>query len=563
MYRKIILILYFFANKVKLFTMDNILKLHHVGQLRTNKNKPFVIYCDKYVIKGPYKKYEENKRYRSIVYRNYYIKKWNVDFIIPSEGYITYENERYIVYPNLLYGCNYSVKSVKENFSNYTYEIVDGSELVSINKINIEEYKDKISLLVESLVKMFILGTGDMNLRNILFNKHTKNIYIVDYDDTRDAVRDDEYFYFNRYPSYKNIWNANIYYNDIADKIEKIVIEDEILKNNKNYAIKLLRKYSSDISYNINILKRDSTTSLGKMKIGLWNSITFSGFSDDIIKSGLQKYIRRDIVDKAKMCSIEMYRFGEIEGGKGKVTNLYNRLDIIACEDIGPANWPLVKFVLESTDSRDVRKLLELVELMCKSKKTRMMSWLNKKYNPLYYKSKEVLSDDTIVLNRFKESIVKKDYECFYYAHLYKDLTKNKKVTIKGSRRKNSMKFIWLNLENLYEDKNYKDYMICLENNYFTHTECNPFLNTALLSSIYWNSIKDDTTNISNNFTNDINIVNYILSIDDYVIDKHTKEGRRMGKDRNIFVLEGAKVEHQDMRFYDQDLYNLYNKRDF
>ena len=71
------------------------------------------------------------------------------------------------------------------------------------------------------------------------------------------------------------------------------------------------------------------------------SSKTYSGLDLDVVKSALQKYIRRNMPQKALLSAIELYRFGEV-GGIAAVTNMYNRLAIIANEDIGPANLSLV-----------------------------------------------------------------------------------------------------------------------------------------------------------------------------------------------------------------------------
>lgn len=51
------------------------------------------------------------------------------------------------------------------------------------------------------------------------------------------------------------------------------------------------------------------------------------------------------------------------------------------------------------------------------------------------------------------------------------------------------------------------------------------------------------------------------LEIDDYVIDKHTGEGKRKGADINDFVNEGALVYPEDMNYHDDRLVWIYSQR--
>ena len=119
---------------------------------------------------------------------------------------------------------------------------------------------------------------------------------------------------------------------------------------------------------------------MGLMKYsGMFNSIGYSGYTTDIMKSALQKYIRRNIVERALLAARDMYRMGEI-GGKSIVTNLYNRLIIIACEDIAIANTNLViaiiKEIYNDEVTRDSNLLACIVTLLCQSSKTRLGSHL-------------------------------------------------------------------------------------------------------------------------------------------------------------------------------------------
>jgi hypothetical protein len=112
---------------------------------------------------------------------------------------------------------------------------------------------------------------------------------------------------------------------------------------------------------------------------------TPSGESDGVIRSALQKYIRRGYALDAVACAFQLYSFKDRPEGKAIMTNLYNRLAIILCEDIGPANLELLwtGLLLLSKRNLSESELFGLVDTMARSPKTRIMSWLKYAYtNP-------------------------------------------------------------------------------------------------------------------------------------------------------------------------------------
>lgn len=74
------------------------------------------------------------------------------------------------------------------------------------------------------------------------------------------------------------------------------------------------------------------------MKAGMFAAKSLNGYQLKVLRSALQKYIRRGNLDKAIYVGIEMDTFAFIKGGEAIRTNLLNRLMIIALEDIGISN---------------------------------------------------------------------------------------------------------------------------------------------------------------------------------------------------------------------------------
>jgi hypothetical protein len=128
-----------------------------------------------------------------------------------------------------------------------------------------------------------------------------------------------------------------------------------------------------------------STTSTKPKIIRIGFAKTPSGESDGVIRSALQKYIRRGYALDAVACAFQLYSFKDRPEGKAITTNLYNRLAIILCEDIGPANLELLWTGLLMLSKRNLSEseLFGLVDTMARSPKTRIMSWLKYVYtNP-------------------------------------------------------------------------------------------------------------------------------------------------------------------------------------
>tara|TARA_Y100000389_G_scaffold171884_1_gene179854 strand:- start:765 stop:1829 length:1065 start_codon:yes stop_codon:yes gene_type:complete len=77
-----------------------------------------------------------------------------------------------------------------------------------------------------------------------------------------------------------------------------------------------------------------------------FSSVCPSGHKCDVVKSGLQKYLRRRETDKMLWCAAELYSFhplaetdGEKRAARGLVTNLVNRLTIMMDEELLFADW--------------------------------------------------------------------------------------------------------------------------------------------------------------------------------------------------------------------------------
>lgn len=124
------------------------------------------------------------------------------------------------------------------------------------------------------------------------------------------------------------------------------------------------------------------------MKATYRNEISRNGFRMDVLKSGLQKYIRRGNVDMAMYCCAELDSFsllGESRDTKRIRTNMVHRLLIVFAEDVGLGGMGLVPMIVRdwqewSKDRSSPACLKRMVYAMCLAKKTRACSFTKAYY---------------------------------------------------------------------------------------------------------------------------------------------------------------------------------------
>ena len=330
---------------------------------------------------------------------------------------------------------------------------------------------------------------------------------------------------------------------------------------------------------------------------------TYSGIDFDVAKSALQKYIRRNMPEKAILAAIELYRLGEI-GGDPAVSNAYNRLAIIANEDIGPANLPLVLEVTRIVESgdRDIYRLVAMVQLMAQSPKTRMMShaWrayansegravamklglpLDTGFNPSDLKYIDENKNADLFMPGDPENIrpyvlvflkrlYEKDFNTFTWAYFFletaKDITLAKrKKFVQGNPRSTTGKadiLLWKALAKILPPQTHD----ILVEAYYNHTESRPFLQDAILIALYGLPYTKFDIEPAAAIWRQQPVLQemlegkYPLEIDDFVVDKHTRKGRAAGMGTQEFVDEGAAVVNQDPNYYSQALEEIYRIR--
>lgn len=334
--------------------------------------------------------------------------------------------------------------------------------------------------------------------------------------------------------------------------------------------------------------EKTNNDSVGKMYIKHRNTITRNGHKKELMISALQKYIRRCEFNKAVYCLLELDDFRLLRNKKfldkylesyddrtgmstlslvkGLQTNIANRLRVISVEDIGIAqpgvcstvNELLIKW--EKSDRLDPNFLIEIVKLLCSSRKLRFISDLKSVYNlPPYYggnnaeNSKikrfiEILRDyHDIKQPTGDENMHTDDITVFYW------VSKNMEdITFKHE--------IWDIIKNRCIDE-YKNEVDTLRE-WFKKgqpaKETPIYFYHALLLSISSNILKKtkpiEMLNI--NYPVETNAQYKLKNIDEYCNDKHVIGSGETSVMR--FALEGAVCFNEAVEILNKDYRNLY-----
>lgn len=380
----------------ELYQLNELLntKKDTTGQKRTGIGKKFVVYKSKYpevVFKGPYSKY--TLPYQATFERAAILKKLNAQHIIFPEGYAKCDNTvnndgkpcRAIVFPNLIGELSYDQKVIEnieniESFgNNYRYNVRDRNPNFMKLAHYIETTKNFSVLdnyeLLRTYVLLFILETGDVGLHNtmVTVDGDDVEVNIIDYEDNRVVQRDDATFYFNKpcSPKYHLEEHFTRYYKQLAAELYLMRFDVDRYEKRKTDAIHYLEKYATNKHPAKTMTNKSKVQTIlvggkvaplvapkvyekdeprrGPGKMLTTNSmkghtLSFHGHKPGVIKSALQKNIRRGFTHQAIFSAFEMWLFQCVDA-TWWVNNMYNRLRIIACEDLTPQTLQIQAYV--------------------------------------------------------------------------------------------------------------------------------------------------------------------------------------------------------------------------
>jgi hypothetical protein len=564
-----------------------------VCQPRTGKHKQYTIIVEnnnEIIYKGPYL----NERIRVIMGRKEILQPLTNHVVFPIKS-IKLDEGNFLIFPNVDSVKNIKYRDYEEKMTGDKYRVMERINLVKLSDYLREQTEIDVKIpfsFFMDFIYLHLLSVGDVHLSNCLYDLKEKKLYIIDIEENRKDKEADtrEDFYFSLSPNVKvkKWWLDQVrpYYNQAITILTNL---DNFDKEKIKQAITYLSPNQIKIDYNKmkvtelkeelkkrklpvsgkkeDLIKRLTTRTeqviggvKGKMQYGgyMGENTTFSGYAIDVVKSAMQKYIRRNMVEKALISMIELYRMPEVDGdAKSIQSNMFNRLAVIAAEDIGPSNVKLVEEVIRYVmeDTRNLEDLYHYVILLCNSPKTRIMSHLWRTYATLEGRQ-EALKHGIVIDNvsnnivecrtEFVKKLKEKNHQSVFILGRYIELVQESKK---------EMQVIW---EEIKKINNSSIINIC-EKAYFKFSEQRPFLMMAIVYILYMDKISDKNYKVESTVKlNDLLEGNYEYVVDDYCVDKHTKEGREQGKDRKEFVVEGSLVSPQEMELFDEKYYKIY-----
>ena len=331
-----------------------------------------------------------------------------------------------------------------------------------------------------------------------------------------------------------------------------------------------------------------------------FSSISHCGYKLDILKSAVQKYLRRREFDKMVWCVAEIYLFEvfkktqtDIRATKGIISNLLNRLIIMLDEEmlfVECERYLLIRKYIEEFEHKnrgDFMCLYKICKILCESRMIRRGSDIRGYWDPKRRKIEGIYdenSTDEIYFILFKDEFEKKDNKCFMW--MFKIFNGKREGQVKRYRRKENIYMIW---EYLFKRKNIKENSIlrkCLEYRLKEFHKKNRserfiFLTAAIDIAMYMDSSnfngegklfgkkEEKIGSMKNELDDRLNEEEIIKSvfngykkmkIDDYAIDMHTSAGRKMGKNKVDFIASGAVIVDEDKEYFVKEWRDCYNK---
>lgn len=351
-----------------------------------------------------------------------------------------------------------------------------------------------------------------------------------------------------------------------------------------------------------------------------FSSVSYYGYKLDILKSAMQKYLRRREETKMLWCVGEIYLFHvfaktqqEKRCARGIITNLLNRIIIMMDEELLFAEWDkylICRSLLEQFEKskrEDFLALIQVCKLLCRSKLLRLNSDIRGYFdrgmrywgiqkpkqhvqslmesahgfsfmkgcgNPTLQKVsllRKPNDDDAILLDmaNFIYYFDRKDPNCFYWA--FEMFYKSKSGLIKNDRRFRRTDCEYMIWEYLFRQSKGNNYLTqCLQyklEEYFIKNRGERLI--WLTASIMMVMKKDEIDWNPDKMKYDMEVTEgdilkiferrVKLKIDDYAIDMHCSLGRKMGKNKLDFIKEGSVVVDEDKEYFVKVWRDMYN----
>lgn len=321
---------------------------------------------------------------------------------------------------------------------------------------------------------------------------------------------------------------------------------------------------------------------------------SYNGYNAGELKSWLQKAIRRNKPEEAAWSAVELYTLPK----QSVVTNLFNRLRIIAMEDIGVANPEAVSCVEKILSSLEtekekpklpvkadgVLKIAKLAAYLARSKHLRLCSdykavfmtpeirpQLMKIFPTIYTKEHIVTldfvakTDDVKVLGKKMVEMLREKNDCSFY--IMAKILDLETLPFKTMRSQKPAYYILALIEKLAKDL---EVTFSPEIDILTKWLKGGIINSKIDYNLplYYAMLmilkRDEMVKPGFKCAKDpIEVTNFIPNVKipkvpEYALDKHTAAGIRAGKTAIDFANEGAFVENEDETLANTKFRELY-----
>lgn len=314
------------------------------------------------------------------------------------------------------------------------------------------------------------------------------------------------------------------------------------------------------------------------------NSRSFSGYPLDELKSGLQKYLRRDEIGKMVWCMEELFLFGvlgktdsERKTGNAILSNLINRLIVMMDEEmlfIEVERYLLMREYLEKFENggrKEVKYLRLLCEILNEGKKCRRNS-----YGRSYWCHR---LQNEVVEEKSDKEYFENFVECFeagkeeWAIWMFRILNGGKCDGKKRFRRSENIYMIWeylFHLEKVKKDENLKKVLEYKLKEFFKkdRKERFIFLYSCVDLCMYFDG---DWKDIRGEYDLSLKVLDEVyrydevdlekrekIQLDDYVVDVHTSAGKKLGKGKEDFKEVGCLVVNENREFLREEWKDFY-----
>lgn len=304
------------------------------------------------------------------------------------------------------------------------------------------------------------------------------------------------------------------------------------------------------------------------------NSDSLTGISTGVLKSGFQKSLRRRELEDMIWYMEELYLFSilgknekEIKTGNAILSNLINRIIVMLDEEMvfsEVERYLLVREYIELFKKEKKVKYLKVIcEVLYDSKICRRNSYSRSYWFHRLGECEKV--PDEICFQNFKECFEKGKEECMIWMFkiFYNDEKSNKVIF---RRRKDNIYMIWnylFHLEKVKKNKNIEKVLEWKLNEFFRKERKERFLflssciDICMFYNEKWENVKEYYDSRIEEYEIHLEHREKII-VKDYVYDMHTREGKRMGKDKKNFREEGCIVMKEDEEFLRKEWRDFY-----